>query len=194
MTLLTAEVKNYLDHPFKRYDGQDHNIMLIRIVSTLALIISIISTIGFAHASGEHHSHASSHHGDLMLHDIRIRAVMPGSKVSAGYLDIMNHGQTDDRLLAVSIIGADKAEIHSMIMDNGVMKMRPIKDGLEIPSGEQVSLAPGGYHLMFMKLDNFPKEGELATLTLNFEKAGSITLKAPVVMLTHGHGHSSHSH
>ena len=164
-------------------------------MSTLTLgLLLMVGTADFSRASDSHHHHRSVHHGSLMLKDIRVRALMPGAKVSAGYLEIMNHGSDDDRLKSVSIIGANKAEIHNMIIDNGVMKMRPLKDGIEIPAGGHVSLAPGGFHLMFMKLGDFPKKGEMATLSLEFEKAGSITIKAPVMMIKSNHGHSGHSH
>lgn len=138
------------------------------------------------------------HHGELMLHDVFVRAVLPGSKVTAGYLDIINKGAGDDRLIGVALVGADKSEIHNMEVDNGIMKMRPLADGLIIPAGGKVSLKPGGLHLMFMKLTAMPKDGDMASLTLVFEEAGEITISVPVKKITMGHDHSKshkdHSH
>jgi copper(I)-binding protein len=39
-----------------------------------------------------------------------------------------------------------------MAMNNGVMTMRPMKNGLSISAGQSVTLAPGGYHIMMMDL------------------------------------------
>jgi len=59
-------------------------------------------------------------------------------------------------------------------MENGVMKMREVTDGLEIPAHGSVKLAPSGYHLMFTDLKRPLVSGETVTATLNFEHAGSV--------------------
>ena len=63
-----------------------------------------------------------------------------------------------------------------MGVKDGVMTMRPVSGGLEIPAGGKVALKPGGYHLMFMALKRQPKQGEKFQATLTFEKAGSVTV------------------
>ena len=165
--------------------------MMTFIKAAVAVIVMMISTSAYAGNTHHHHDHSVINHGDLVLKDIRIKALMPGAKVTAGYLDITNNGD-DDRLIAVEIKGANKSEIHTMSMDGGIMKMRPLNDGIDLPKGETISLAPGGLHLMFMKLDDFPNKGEMADLTLIFEKAGALSVKAPVKMIKPGH--SGHSH
>lgn len=60
------------------------------------------------------------------------------------------------------------------------MKMRELADGLEIPAGETVVLAPGGFHIMFMGLKQAFVEGETVAVTLTFEKAGSVEVLLPV--------------
>ena len=57
-------------------------------------------------------------------------------------------------------------------MDDDVMIMRPVSDGLVIPAGETVQLAPSGYHLMFMQLNQPHIVDEPFTATLIFERAG----------------------
>jgi copper(I)-binding protein len=153
------------------------------------IVIILVMLTSFAHAEDGHDHHSPVHHGDLMLEDVRIKALLPGAKVSAGYLEIMNKGRESDRLIGVKFNAAGKSEIHTIEIDGDVMKMRPLADGIEIPAGSRISLAPGGYHLMFMKLDDFPKKGETAPLTLIFEKAGPITLDAPVMAVKSGHNH-----
>ena len=67
-----------------------------------------------------------------------------------------------------------------MAMNNGVMTMRPLDKGLTIEPGKTVKLAPGGYHLMIMDLKGPFKQGEKVPLTLEFEKAGKVTLSLDV--------------
>ena len=65
-------------------------------------------------------------------------------------------------------------QIHTMGMERGVMKMRPLPSGLEIKPGETVELKPGGNHMMFVDLKRPLKQGESFKATLQFEKAGSL--------------------
>ncbi len=114
--------------------------------------------------------------GELKIEQPWTRATPPGAKVGGGYLTITNTGNEADRLIAVATPRAEKAEIHEMKMDGGIMTMRPLGDGLIVPPGETVELKPGGLHLMLMKLDGRIEVGSSVPLTLTFEKAGSITL------------------
>ena len=61
-----------------------------------------------------------------------------------------------------------------MATNNGVMTMRPVENGLSIPAGQSVTLAPGGYHLMLMDLKGPLKKGDKVPVTLAFEKAGEV--------------------
>jgi periplasmic copper chaperone A len=66
-----------------------------------------------------------------------------------------------------------------MVEEGGVMKMRPA-GSLEIPPGGEVRLEPGGLHVMLMQLQQPLEEGGQVPITLVFEKAGEITVSAPV--------------
>lgn len=68
-----------------------------------------------------------------------------------------------------------------MAMDGDVMRMRELADGLVVPAGETVTLAPGGYHVMFMDLQKPLVKGEVISVTLTFEKAGDVTMDFPVI-------------
>ena len=52
--------------------------------------------------------------------------------------------------------------------------MRPMKNGLSIPAGQSVTLAPGGYHIMMMHLKVPLKRNDKVPMTLTFEKAGDV--------------------
>jgi hypothetical protein len=67
-----------------------------------------------------------------------------------------------------------------MSMDGGVMKMRELKDGLEIPAGATVELKPGSYHIMMMNLSHPLAAGETVKGSLTFEKAGKVDVEFAV--------------
>lgn len=118
--------------------------------------------------------------GDLEISGAFARATLPNAPVGGGYLTITNKGATDDRLVSLSTPAAGKAQVHEMKMDGDVMKMNELEGGLVIPAGQSVSLAPGGYHLMFMELAGPFIEGQSIAVTLTFEKAGSVEVQIPV--------------
>ncbi|WP_292236111.1 copper chaperone PCu(A)C, partial [Mesorhizobium sp.] len=95
--------------------------------------------------------------GDLEIGHPWSRATPPGAKVAGGYFSVTNKGAAPDRLVSVSSDICEKAELHEMGVKDGVMTMRPVGGGLEIPAGGKVALKPGGYHLMFVGLKRQPK-------------------------------------
>jgi copper(I)-binding protein len=113
--------------------------------------------------------------GDLTIEKAWARATPKGAEVGAGYLEIRNDGAAPDRLTGGS---ADfgNVEIHEMSMAGGVMKMRQLKDGLEIPAHGSVKLAPNGYHVMFTDLKRPLVKGESVKATLTFEHAGAVVV------------------
>ena len=83
-----------------------------------------------------------------------------GAKVAGGYLTIENRGIQPDRLLSASSGAAARVEIHQMSMQDGIMTMRPLDDGLAISPDATVTLAPGGDHIMFVGLIAPFEEGQ----------------------------------
>ncbi|NKB50894.1 MAG: copper chaperone PCu(A)C [Rhizobiaceae bacterium] len=110
--------------------------------------------------------------GELKIMHPILRATAPGANVGAGYISITNTGNSADRLVGGAAEFAGKLELHEMKMENQVMKMKPLENGVSIPAGATIKLKPGGNHLMFMKLNTALKEGEEHKATLIFEKAG----------------------
>lgn len=119
------------------------------------------------------------------------RATLPGAKVAAGYLTVKNKGAEADRLVAVTGEIAGKTEIHEMAVTDGVMTMRPLADGVEIPAGGEVKLEPGSFHIMFMDLKEPAVEGQQFKGTLTFEKAGTVEVEFAVDK-PGGGDHSAH--
>ncbi len=120
--------------------------------------------------------------GDITVDKAWSRATPKGADIGAGYLTIHNSGAAADRLTGGS---ADFAavEIHEMKMDNGVMQMRQLKDGLAVPAHGEVRFAPGGYHIMFTHLKKPLSKGETVKATLTFEHAGPVMVEMPVEAL-----------
>lgn len=144
---------------------------------------------------------------DLKVGDIEIahpwsRATPDGAKVAAGYVALRNTGAQADRLVAANAEIAERTEIHEMAVDNkGIMTMRPLGNGLEIPAGGEVELKPGGYHIMFLQLKQAVKEGDTFKGTLTFEKAGAVEVEYAVEAMggkaehhDHDHGHDADGH
>lgn len=112
--------------------------------------------------------------GDLVVVSPWTRATPGGAKIAGGYFKITNNGKIPDRLISASSVSADRVEVHEMSMNDGVMKMRQLTDGLIIKPGETVELKPGGFHMMFMDIKRPLKKGDTLKATLTFEKAGKL--------------------
>ncbi len=117
--------------------------------------------------------------GDITIEKPWARATPKGADVGAGYFTIHNNGAAPDRLTGGT---ADFAtvEVHEMKNEGGVMKMRQLKDGLNIPAHGTIQFSPGGYHLMFTHLKKPLTKGETVTATLTFEHASPVAVQFPV--------------
>jgi periplasmic copper chaperone A len=111
------------------------------------------------------------------------RATPKSAKSAAGYMTITNKGATSDRVNCVSSDASAQCQIHSMTMEGGVMKMRPVEGGLEIKPGETVTLAPSGLHVMLETLKHPLETGQTVKATLKFDKAGTVDVEFPVVAI-----------
>ncbi|CAM1632602.1 copper chaperone PCu(A)C [Bartonella apihabitans] len=112
--------------------------------------------------------------GDIEITNVWARATPNGAKVAGGFFTIVNHGKEADRLVSLSSELSDKAQIHSMEMTDGVMKMRHQADGVVIPAGGTVEFKPGSFHVMFMDLDKTLNKGDEFKAKMVFEKAGTV--------------------
>ncbi len=99
----------------------------------------------------------------------------------AAFMAIINHSDTDDRVVSISSDAADRVEMHTHIEDeNGVMRMREVEGGFMIPAGETHMLMRGGNHVMFMGLAEAWDNGDEVTVTFTFEHADPVTVTIPV--------------
>jgi len=150
-------------------------------MTRVALIVAMIFA---AHVGWAVYAKDSTVVGRLKISAAWVRATPRGAPVGGGYLIITNTGNAPDRLIGGSSDAAMRFEIHDMSMDNGVMKMRPVGNGIEIKPGQSVEFKPGGYHVMFIGLNKPFEQGEHVKATLKFEKAGDV----PVDFIVEGIG------
>jgi periplasmic copper chaperone A len=108
------------------------------------------------------------------------RATPKGASVAGAYMTITNKGSAPDRLVGGSAAVAGRFEVHRMVMEQGVAKMRPIEGGLEIKPGEMVELKPGSFHVMLTGLKQPLTKGEKVKGSLQFEKAGKVDIEYTV--------------
>ncbi len=122
-----------------------------------------------------------------------VRGTVAGQKATGLFAQVTS--ASGGKLVAATSPVAGVVEIHEMVMDGNVMKMRAVA-GLDLPAGKAVDLKPGGYHVMLMDLKQELKPGELVPVTLVIEGAGgkreSVELKAPVKPLADAGGHTKH--
>lgn len=120
-------------------------------------------------------------YADVTVSDAWARAMRPGQKVGAAYMTLQS--PADTALVKVESPAAGTVEIHTMTMNDGVMKMRMLED-LPLKANETVKLAPGGFHLMLFDLAKPLQAGETVQFTLHFkDSAGntsSLQTDAPV--------------
>ena len=118
--------------------------------------------------------------GPIEITDAWTRATPPNAPTGAGFLTLTNRGNVDDRLVSVEAPGVETVELHTMAMQDGVMMMRRLDDGIPVPAGDTVDLAPGGLHIMFIGLEQPLEVGSSVPVTVTFEKAGSVEIDLPV--------------
>jgi copper(I)-binding protein len=133
------------------------------------LVIAATMILGAAAASAESASVQVDH---------------PWSRASTGrtgavYMTIKNSGASDDKLVAAASPVAGKVELHIEMMDNGVMKMRPLPS-IDVKANGETMLKPGGMHVMLIGLKHPLKQGETFPLTLTFEKAGKVDVTVTI--------------
>lgn len=120
------------------------------------------------------------------------RAMLPGARSAGGYMHVTNTGTEPDKLLGATTDASQLVRVHASELEGDVMKMSNVEDGLEIPAGGSIELAPGGgHHLMFMGVGTPFKQGECVEVTLQFEHAGDVpivmTIEEPAAKDASGH-------
>ena len=139
-------------------------------------VLATLAAAGFARAFPAFAQDAKSE--TLEISGGFARATPPMALSGIAYLTITSLGPAD-RLIGFTTAACNRPEIHTHIDDNGIMRMRQV-EAVEVPAGGAVQLRPGGLHLMLIDLNEQLISGEMLEITLNFEKAGALTLSLPI--------------
>lgn len=130
--------------------------------------------------------------------DAWVRSTLAGQDVSAAYMTLTS--QRDTQLIRVESDVTQSVEIHSMTMQNGVMKMRMLKE-LPLTAGKPYKLAPGGYHLMLFDLKKPLTAADRVNFVLTFKSGSqqykqtlSVNVKSDEDAAEDDHGHHHHHH
>ena len=122
----------------------------------------------------------------VSVSDPWIRATVPQQKAAGAFMQLRSVKPV--RLVEVKTPVAGRVELHQMAMEGQTMRMRAV-EGIDLPAGQTVNLASGGYHVMLFDLKRQLKDGEQVPLTLTVLDAGgkreSVTLSVPVRPLTY---------
>jgi hypothetical protein len=150
-----------------------------------SIAASIVAVLLMTHAALAHGYSA----GPIRVEHPWAAATPPGAAVGAAYMRVANTGRTPMRLVGASTPAAQRVEIHTMSMEGGVMRMRPVVGGLVVPAGGQVRLAPGGLHLMLIGLKGPLRVEDFVPLSLHFEGGLNLTVELYVEDRASGHRH-----
>ena len=134
--------------------------------------------------------------GGIQASAVEIRATAPGMTATAGYLGITNLGDEPERLVAFHADFAARPEIHNMFEHDGILRMRRVDDGVDVPAGETVELRPGGLHLMFLGVERQLVPGDAFEVTLEFASGRRVIVPARVLPprdITPGAGGPAHT-
>jgi copper(I)-binding protein len=122
---------------------------------------------------------------DLEVANPWVRGTVSAQKATGAFMQLSSKGGVS--LVGVGSPAANIVEIHEMVMDNNVMKMRALPR-LEVEAGKVLELKPGSYHVMLIDLKKPLSKGEIVPITLQVEgkdrKVEAVEVKAEVRELT----------
>jgi copper(I)-binding protein len=110
---------------------------------------------------------------DLTVTNARVRAVIAGQDKTVGYFDVHNTGAQAEALTAASSDSARAIEMHEIIHDGDMVRMRR-QASVNIPAGGTISFAPGGLHLMLFGVTDLP-----VTVTITLTSASGEQIAIP---------------
>lgn len=133
--------------------------------------------------------------GAIYIDHPMIEEAPPSARVLGGYVSLYNQGDEDDRLIGIESTAAEKVELHRSVVTDGIARMQPLTDGIELPAGEMVWLGSDGTHAMFIGPDKRYVVGDELPAILVFEKAGrvEVTFRIEERSTTRAPGHGEHA-
>jgi periplasmic copper chaperone A len=128
---------------------------------------------------------------DVKVDNAWARTPAPGQKNASAYVELTS--AADAALVSASSPFAGRVELHSMTLDGGVMRMRPLSR-IELPAGRTVKLAPNGMHLMVLDLKQPLKTGDKLPLVLRIQPSAGPATTLKVEAQVRAAASSGHVH
>lgn len=137
-------------------------------------------------------SFSSLLHAQAEIEDLRVIAPIPGQSISAAYLILENTTSASLELVSIETESADRVEIHTHRMNNGMMRMEQL-ESLTLEAGEQAVFERGGLHLMVFEPDMQALQSGTLDMVFHFSDGTSVQAKAQVEQLM-PMNHQNHQH
>ncbi|BAJ00430.1 copper chaperone PCu(A)C [Shewanella violacea] len=130
---------------------------------------------------------------NVVLVDGQVRAMPPSVPNSAAYLTLENHGPSI-KLVAVEAGFVKEAQLHTVIEEDGMVKMRQV-ESFTIPQHGRLTLSESGQHIMLLGLKQPLVSGESVNLTLKFDNGSElpVSLMVSKQAMTKSEGHHHHN-
>jgi copper(I)-binding protein len=122
---------------------------------------------------------ACSGGSDAVIANPWVRAMPPGSAMTAAYFEFSNRTGSDQTIVAASSDAFELVEIHRTITADGISRMQQ-QDAVVVAPGETVSFAPQGRHLMLMRPRGTIQPGQVIGFDLHLDDGQIVTFSAEV--------------
>ena len=86
-------------------------------------------------------AHQYEKNGITISHPI-LKMIANDGKMGAGYFKIKNNSDNEIQLIGIDSSIAEKQEIQEVVEENGVYKMRPLKEDLIVLPGKELIFKP----------------------------------------------------
>lgn len=131
---------------------------------------------------------------NVVLTDGQVRAMPPSVPNTAAYLTLENHGPAIN-LIAVDADFVKEAQLHTVIEEGGMVKMRQV-ESFPIPQHGKLTLSESGQHIMLLGLKQPLVAGKPVQLTLKFDDGSQlpVSLMVSKQAMTKTEDHHHHHH
>ena len=150
-----------------------------RVVCAFALVLSTLSLAACEQSASDEPETAPAQKDTITVENARLVLPAVSGNPAGVFFDLANTGDVAVTLEGVSIEGAGSTMIHDVKMEDGIVSMFMIPSA-EIAPGQTLAFAPGGKHVMAMKLDDTVAAGNTVKVTLEFAGAEPVEFDAPV--------------
>lgn len=139
-----------------------------------ALLAAVLFTVLAGAASS-----AAAQTATVTAKDVWVREAPAGRPTTAVFLVLTNSGTTARHVVSGATAVADTLELHEMKRDGNMMQMSPVSR-ITVPAGGDVTLRPGGLHLMLFGLRKPLVAGDTIRVSLTLDDGTKLEVPAEV--------------